>query len=98
MCELGNEVYVRCVRTLVFSKIIMSRTNVQRLTAFDGDTDGTLLGLFEGDWLGVDDGSFDGADEGVLLGLLEGDRLGLCVGCGCMICVNEDREKAEHNM
>jgi hypothetical protein len=32
-----------------------------------------LLGLLEGDWLGVDVGSFDGDDEGVLLGLLEGD-------------------------
>jgi len=29
---------------------------VQTLTSFEGDTDGALLGLFEGDWLGVDVG------------------------------------------
>ena len=35
--------------------------------AFEGETDGALLGLFEGDWLGA-------------VGLFEGDWLGVVVG------------------
>ena len=64
------------VRVVLLSKTNDTQNNSDKLTVFDGDPDGSFVGLDEGDWLGFDEGDTDGA----LLGLLEGDWLGVDVG------------------